>query len=765
MAETYHVVRDVNLPLIGKGVPRMESRAKVTGAARYAADEPLAGALHATLVTSAHAKGTLTAIDTRAAEAVPGMRLVLTHRNMPALGDLARYTTGGAMQSSFFPLASTEIRYAGQIVALVVADAPETAEEAAKLVRPRIDGVAATASMHVDGAAEPVPVPEDRLPPIRVGDMDAAFAGADTIVEGEWRTPIQHHNPIELWFTAAEWRDGGLTAHVPSQWVTGTRAALATAFDLPVSRVRVLSRHVGGAFGSKGAVLNHTLVACAAARMLGRPVALYVSRSQMFTVGTMRPAATQRIRVAVRDGRLTGLEHTQIGQTSRFDTFFLPGTEQTTRLYAWDAIRADEATVATDVNTPGFMRAPAEVPTLFGLESAIDEAAWAAGVNPLDLRLNSSAAGGDSVSGLPWTSHGLDECLRRGAEAFGWSDWQPETRAMRRGDWLHGYGLASAVYPTYTAPATADLRLGSDLSATLTGAAHDMGMGTYTIVRQIVAAELGVPQDGIAVDLGDSDHAPNSVAGGARQAASFGSAVLDAARRVRSRVIELALAEGRPLAGADPTEIAFADGVMTASDGRTARLSEVVGLAPFGVIEVRGTWVPAAVGMKSVMELYRSGNAGIAGMVTDAYARAAFGANFVEVAVHTRTGEIRVPRMVGAFAFGRVLNERTARSQLTGGMIWGVGSVLHEATEVDHRYARYINGDLGEYFVPVNADVPSVEAILVEEEDRHINPLGAKGVGELGITGVNAAIANAVHHATGIRRRDAPIRMEHMLGA
>ncbi|KIT18212.1 xanthine dehydrogenase family protein molybdopterin-binding subunit [Jannaschia aquimarina] len=567
MAETYDVVTNVNLPLIGEGVPRMESRAKVTGTTRYAADEPLAGALYAALVTSAHARGTLTAIDTQAAEAVPGVRLVLTHRNMPALGEVTPFVAGGVGQSSFFPLAGTEIRYAGQILGLVVADTPEIAREAAKLVRSQVAPEDATASIHVDAAPDPVPVPEDILPPIRVGDPEAVFAAADHVVEGEWITPIQHHNPIELWSTAAEWRDGGLLAHVPSQWVTGTRAALATAFDLPVSRVRVLSRYVGGGFGSKATVMNHTYIACTAARMLGRPVKLEVGRTEMFGVASMRPGATQRLRVAVADGRLTALEHVQNGQTSRFDTLFLPGTEQTSRMYAWAAVRGDEATVATDVNTPGFMRSPAEVPAMFALESAVDEAAWAAGVDPLDLRLNSSAAGGDPVSGLPWTSHGLDACLRRGAEAFGWSDWRPETRALRRGDWLHGYGLASAVYPTYTAPATADLRLGSDLSATLTGGAHDLGTGTYTIVRQIVAAELGIPPEGVAVDLGDSDHAPNAVAGGSRQTASFGSAVLDAARRVRSRIIQLATAEDGMLAGADPTGIAFAGGTMTASDG------------------------------------------------------------------------------------------------------------------------------------------------------------------------------------------------------
>nr|WP_298373708.1 xanthine dehydrogenase family protein molybdopterin-binding subunit [uncultured Halomonas sp.] len=761
MSETYNVKDAVNLPLTGDALPRYEARAKVTGTARYAADESLAGTLHAVLVTTAEAAGSVSAIDTEKAQSVPGVRLILTHKNMPNLVEITPFFQGGAGQSGFRPLNGTEIRFSGQIVALAVAETLEAAQRAADLIKVSVDAASSVASMHTDDAPSPTQVPTQAFEPIEKGDIEAVLSSG-TAIEAEYRTPNQHHNPIELWFTSAVWRNGGLTAYVPSQWVAGTRAALATAFELPISRVRVVSRFVGGAFGSKATVMNHTLIACAAARMLKAPVKMYVERDQMFTVGSMRAQTTHRLRVGVANGRLSALEHIEIGQTSTFDTFFMPGTEGTARMYDWQAIRASEHVVPTNVNTPGFMRAPPETPALFALESAVDEAAWAVGIDPLALRLASDAAEREPVNGLPWTSRSLRQCLETGAAEFGWSDWRPQTRAMRRGDWLHGYGLASAMYPVITAPATADLRVGSDLSATVLAAGHDMGQGAYTVCQQIVARELGLDPKRVAVELGDSDLPPNVVAGGSVQSASLGSAVLDGCRQIQRKLAERATGAGGTLEGADPATLEFAGGAISSGDRRVKIETVFEGIA-FGVLEARGTWQPASVGIKSVRELYRSGTAKQVGLVTDDFARAAFGAQFVEVAVHALTGEVRVPRMVGAFAFGRILNARTARSQLEGGMIWGIGSVLHEVTEIDTRYARYINSDLGEYLVPVNADVVDLTALMIEEVDEHINPLGVKGVGEIGITGVNAAIANAVYHATGVRVRTLPLRMEQLI--
>ena len=764
MAETYDVTNAVSLALVGEPVRRYESRAKVTGEARYAADEPMNGTLHAALVTTPHARGRITNIDASAAEAVPGVRLVLDHRNMPSLQRVEVYTKGGAAQNSIQSLGGPEVHYSGQMVGIVVAETPEAARHAAELVAVSVDVEPAVASMHGKEAPEPETLPTEAYEPIVKGDVEAAFGGADAMVEGEYLTPVQHHNPIELYFAGAEWRDGVLTAHVPSQWVAGMRAGLATAFGVPANRVRVVSAYVGGGFGSKATLNDYVTATAAAARMVGAPVKLYVSRHQGFAVASFRPQTTHRIRLGVAGGKLTAIDHTQDSQTSRIDTFFLPGTEQTSRMYAWDAIRTAERVARTDTNTPGFMRAPAEVPALFALESAVDELAVKAGLDPVELRLASDAKDAEPVDGLPWTSHSLAECLRRGAEAFGWSERPMEARAQRRGDWLIGQGVASAIYPAYTRPGTARLRLASDGGCTVTGAAHELGGGTYTIAQQIVANELGLPLDDVRVELGDSDYAVNGVAGGSTQTASFGSAVLDACRRMRREIVMAASGAGGPLDGADPADVTFTDGSIVAPSG-SVTLADAFANVPFGVIELTGSWVPQAGGNTSAREFYRSGAAKQVGFITQAYARASFGAQFVEVAVNAMTGEVRVPRMLGAFAFGRVMNERTARHQLTGGMIWGLGSVLHEATEIDHRHARFINSDLGEYFLPVSADVPSVEALIVEEVDEHINPLGAKGVGELGITGVNAAIANAVHHATGVRLREVPIRMEHLLEA
>ena len=752
------------LPMIGAPAPRYDARMKVTGEARYAADEPVAGALYGWLVISPYARGRLTAIDTSEAERLPGVRLVMTHLNQPPTADVPVFSAGGIAQASWQRL-EPAIRFAGQPVALVMAEDIETAREGAALVSLQVedDTASAVADMFADGALEPRDI-RDTVEPIEAGDVDAALSEAAAVVEARYTTPVQHHNPIELYATTAEWRDGSLTVHCPSQWMTGLRSAMATAFSLPVDRVRAVAAVTGGGFGSKATVMAHSFVTAAAARLVGRPVKLYVSRHQMFAVGSFRPQSAHEIRLgADAGGRLVALDHHQIQQTSRMDDVPLPGTEQTCRMYGYDAVRGTNALVATDTNTPGFMRAPAETPGLFALESAIDELARRMGVDPVRMRLASDSPN-EPVEGLPWTSRGLGACLERGAELFGWEGHAERPGARTRDGLLIGHGVASAMYPVYMSAATADVRVDSDLSVRVSAAAQDIGGGTHNVCQQVAAATLGVPLDRVRVELGDSDLAPNGVAGGSRQTASLSAAVRDACRRVNAELVRVALAPGGPLEGADEVGVVFADGRMTAGD-RSAPLEDVVARLPFGVVNMRGSWVPETADPKSVRELYRSGATTLVGMTTRTHARASFGANFVEVSVDPLTGEIRVPRMVGAFAAGRILNERTARSQLQGGMIWGVGSALHEATEIDHRAARFVNSDLGEYLVPVCADLREVTVEMLPEEDDLVSPLGMKGIGELGIVGMAAAIANAVHDATGVRVRDLPIRMEHVLGA
>ena len=765
MAETYDVTEPaVSLPMIGEGVRRYEARSKVTGAARYAADEPLSNPLFAHIVTTPVARGRITAIDAAAALELPGVHRVLTHESVRAKPDLKAGSAGGAMASSFYPLSGPVIRYAGQMVALVLAETIEGAREGARrvVVEARSETDVAASMLAPDApASEDLESPG--YEPVILGDVAAALAAADATIEARYTTPIQHHNPLELFFAASDWRDNKLIAYVPSQWVSGTRSVLATIFDLPTERVQVVSKVVGGGFGSKAYILAHVVACADAARIAGRPVKLYVARDQMFTAGVYRSSSLSRVSMGVKDGRLSALDHEHTGQTSRYDTYADNCTEQTTRMYGWQAARGTERLVRVDTSTPGFMRAPAEVQGMFALESAVDELAAEAGIDPIALRL-ASDADREPVGGLPWTSRSLAACLRRGAEMFGWADRPSEPRAMARDGWLHGWGMASAFYPTYVAGGTAEVRLGSDLSVRVSAAAHDLGTGCYTVCSQIAAAELGIPLDRIRVELGDSDLPANGFAGGSSQTASVGSAVLDACRRVQSRLIERAVTAGDVLEGADPTAITFAGARMRAGE-RSAAIEDVFEGVPFGIIEERGTFSPPGAAADSLRELYRTGAGGFMGFLRDDAIQASFGAQFVEVAVDPATGVVRVPRMVGAFAAGRILNIRTTRSQLMGGMIWGMGSALHEATETDDRYARFVNTDLGEYHVVVNADVPSVEVDILEEVDTRINPLGLKGVGELGVVGVNAAVANAVFHATGTRARDLPIRMENVLEA
>lgn len=712
--------------IVGAPVARADALAKVTGTARYAADVPVPGTAHAALVTSTVARGRITALDTAAAEAVPGVRLVLTHRSPEAELPPGRFVgTGGLLQSSVNPLASDEIHHMGQIVALVVADSARTAEEAAHLVTAEYEPWPAHATLaeEADGAL----LFEGAS--IEVGDTGRALAAAPVVVEAEYTTPAMHHHPIELYATTAAWRSGVLTAHVPTQAVQGTRSVLAEMFGLPTGSVRVLSAYVGGGFGGKATVLWHTVLVAAAARALGRPVKLVVPRERMSTVGSFRPQTRHRVRLgAGPDGRLLGYEHHTWGQNSRSDVLPLPGAEATARLYASPNISTHEYVVPTDVNTPGFMRAPAEYPAAFALESAMDELAEALGMDPLELRTRNEP-GRDPVTGLPFSSRSMTACRRRGAELFGWSRRDPRPGAMRdRDGQLIGWGCASSLYPVLRAPSRARVRLTADGRAEVQAATHDIGTGAATVLAQIAAQELGLPVDAVTVRLGDSDLPAAPLSGGSMTTASAGSAVRAAARAARERL---------PAAGA------LAD-------------------LPGGVLEADASWVPPELGAEAVRR-------GLAGGLVQAPAVGAthvmfsHGAQFVEVLVDPATRRVRLGRMVGVFACGRVINPRTAGNQLAGGMIWGAGHALLEETQVDRNLARFTNTDLGGYHIACNADIGEVTVETVDETDDVVNPLGAKGLGELGIVGTAAAVANAVRHATGVRVRDLPVLLDDVL--
>jgi xanthine dehydrogenase YagR molybdenum-binding subunit len=745
---------------IGQPLSRKDGVAKVTGAARYAADFVEAGMAWAQLVTSTVAKGRIAEVETSAAEAMPGVHLVMTHRNMDRLEPLSFFFAGGQAQSSFMPLMSDEIRYAGQAIALVVAETQEAAADAAQRIEVAYRGEPAAASIQDEGAGEPA----DATEAIEVGDADAALAAAEVKVEARYTTPAQHHNPIELYATTATWRDGTLTVHLPSQWVRGTQMGLAKAFGLRPDDVQVISPYVGGAFGSKATVMTHTLLLAVAARRLGRPVKLVVSREDMYAAGSFRPATTQRVALAAsRDGRLQALIHEQNGQTSHIDQVCLPGTEMTARMYAVPNIRTRERIIATDVNTPGFMRAPFETPTFFAFESAMDELAEALGMDPVELRIRNEPDR-DPTNGLPWSSRSLVQCYRRAAERFGWSRRTPEPGSMRDGNDLIGWGCATATYPTQLFPTSARLRLSANGSAWVGCAAHDIGTGTYTIAAQVVADRFGIPMEQVTVELGDSRLPTGPVAGGSVTAGSLSGALAHACDAARERLLQAAGADGAPFAGVPTSGLRLEGDEIVGPDGAREPLTSVLRRMPSGVLEVEGEWAPAGATAQQ-FEMARQGGVPIAGPSYPEFSAAAFGAEFVEVRINARTRTIRAPRMVGVFAAGRILNARTAHSQLMGGMVWGLSNALLEESEIDRKHARFVNANIAEYHVAVNADVVSLEVEMLDEKDELVNPLGVKGIGELGIVGTSAAVANAVYHATGVRVRKTPILIEDVLAA
>ncbi len=746
---------------IGVPTTRRDASAKATGAARYAADFGHTGTAYAALTLSTVARGRITRVDSAAAEAVPGVQMVLTHRDMnQGLGTETFIMKGGHMQSSFMPLTSDEVHYSGQIVGLVVADTTEAAEQAARALN--IEYAAEHASAAIDDPDRTVQT--EPKPEITVGDADAAMAKAPVRVDHEYTTPAQHHNPMELYATTASWNDGKLTIESPSQWVIGQRAALATIFGLSPEDVHVISPYIGGAFGCKATLLPHTVLVATAARRLGRPVKLVVPRDAMFTIGSFRPATRNRIALgAERDGTMVAMVHEAIGQTAAIDHIAFPGTNVTSRMYDIPNIKTSESTIATDVNTPGFQRAPAEASSFFAYESAVDELAVALNMDPIELRLKNEPKV-DPVRGLPWSSRSLVQCYRRGAELFGWDKRTPGVGSMRTDDGvLIGYGCTTATYPSAMVPAAAHVALSGDGTLRVRTSAHDVGTGAYTILGQVAADVLGVADEHIRVELGDSDLPSGPMSGGSVTTGSAGSAVHMAAMALREKLLEVATAGTGPFAGRDPATLQLAGGHVVGTDGVAHSLADILKASPAGSLEAGAEWKPDTMDAGK-MQYGLLGGFAIEGPVTKTHAIYSFGAQFAEVRIDPLLRTIRVARMVGAFACGRIINPRTARSNLAGGMVWGASFALLEETKVDRPRARFANQDLAGYHISSCADIGDVTVEMVDETDTVVNAIGAKAVGEIGIVGMPAAIANAVYHATGIRVRKTPILVEDLLG-
>jgi len=744
---------------MGKPEPRIDGRLKVTGEARYGSDFPLNNAAYAFLITSPIAKGRITGMDLSEANAVPGVLKIFTHADVAGLHKVP-FSTGGAGSIGSWQDMGPEIGHDGQIVGMVVADAFEAAREAAYLAK-----LSYAEEMPSAGFGAPGVTKEDaskanerakNLP--QAGDADAAIEAAEVKLDAEYGTPTQHHNAIELFTTTCAWKDGELTVYEPSQFVYGLKASLAQKLGIAPEKVHVVSPFVGGAFGSKAQFSPRTGFTALAARVLNRPVKLVATRDQGFTIQTYRAETRHRIRMgAERGGKITGFSHEGWEVTSRPDPYVVAGVEDSARLYGYGAVKTHVTLVHADRNTPGFMRSPPVVPYIYALESAMDELAEKLGMDPVELRrVNDSMV---DATGKRWSSRSLMQCYDEAARAFGWSKRKAQPGSMRDGDWLIGWGCATAVYPTHVGTATARVRLLASGQVRVQTAAHDLGTGAYTVIGQMAAERLGVPLSQVKVELGDSMLPPAVVAGGSTTTASVCSAVLKACDAIRAKL------GGAPAASNDTPSAApaayrrFTEGHAVAGDGNLETLFNRLGV---GAIEEYAEYLPPGAKPDAIQKLY-AGKPYLGGGSHGEKLMYALGAEFVEVRVHAQTREIRVPRIVGAFAAGHIMNTRTARSQYMGAMIWGISSALHEATEIDERNARYVNDNLADYLVPVNADIDQLEVILVPEEDRFVNPAGIKGIGELGNVGTAAAVANAVYHATGIRVRQLPIRLEKLL--
>ena len=728
--------------IIGLPLNRVEGRRKVTGAADYAADHRPDRLACGYGVMSAIASGEIVSLDAAEAEKAPGVLAVFHHGNMPKLNpcpdEMRRGLKAGEPRP---PLQDRTVFYAGQFVALVVAESFAQARWAARLVRiayrerPPAVGLDEGAAAH---GAKPQRDDEHAR-----GAADRALAGGEAQIDATYTTPVGTHNAIELHATVAEWKDGHHTLRDSTQWVVVQRTSLAHVLGLRADQVTVLAPFIGGGFGGKLFLWPHCVLAAVAARQLGRPVRVELTRRDQFTTAGHRPFTRQRVRLAARgDGKLAALRHDSVSGTSLLADYSESCGDTSASLYACPNVAVTQRIVPLNTGSPTAMRAPGAAPGTFALECAMDELAVRLRKDPLELRLANLPAR-DEDAGLPWSSNHLEGCLRMAADKFGWALRKPDPRSMRDGREFVGWGLAAASWDAHRQAATVRIELRADGSARASCATQDIGTGTATVIAQVVAELTTLPLARIEVVIGDSDLPPGPISGGSMVTATVVPAVAAAVRAARDKLFRASTGSAAAFAGEDPATLSFIDGVVMARNGRRETLAAALQSAGLDRVSAEARAEP--------------------GEEKKRYSFRSFGAHCVEVRWDPDLGRVAVARIVSVFDAGRIINRKTAANQICGSLVMGLGMALLEETVYDGRTGRVVTDNLADYHVPVLADLPELDVTFLDQPDPQIGDFGAKGLGEIGITGISAAIANAVYHASGRRIRDLPITVEKLL--
>jgi xanthine dehydrogenase YagR molybdenum-binding subunit len=726
---------------------RVEGRKKVTGGALYTADTAPTGTLHGSLVNSTIASGRVKRLNIAAAVAAPGVVGILTSANMTRFKPLPDpWDHNRPHGQRYIPLQDDQILYAGQPIALVVAETLDQAAYAGTLIE--VDYEIKQPIVWNEETAKQAYDPPQFLWPVNssVGNPNAGLADGAVKIEAVYTSPDRHHCQMEPHATVATWINGDhLRVFETTQSVYGFRDLIAVAFGLPPENIEVVSKLIGGGFGGKAYVWPHTLLNAAAARALRRPVRLQLTRAQMFSMAGHQPATLQTIRLsATTEGRLTGIDHQSVGPTTMTDNYIEYAANASRFLWgASGGISTGHKVVRVNRNTPTALRAPHEAIGHVALECAMDELAYKTGVDPVELRLRNDTMT-DPYTGRPFSTRAVRECLLRGAEKFGWARRNPKPRSMRENAWLIGQGVAAAVYTHWRWPGTARAVMRRDGVVSVESGMHDIGTGTYTVMAQVAADELGLPPERVFVVLGDTRLPRSHSAIGSATMANAGGSVMLAARALRERFVALAtMGPNAPFSGVPADAVTLADGTIgIAGQSQPLELTELLARNNLQELSAIGDYNPEAEGPKAVFS---------------------FSAVFTEVRVDPDLGLVRLNRVVGAYDVGRVINPKTARSQAIGGVIWGTGQALLEQSEMDPSLARYVSRNLSGYLIPSNADIPAVDVLFCGKSDAEASPIGAKGMGELTAVSVAPAIANAVFHATGNRIRDLPITVEKLL--